>query len=40
MQLLVILFLYFDFTFDNINFDLRKRSGFKVMLQLLNMSYF
>ena len=25
-----------DFTFDNVNFDLRKRSGFKYILQLLN----
>ena len=25
-----------DFTFDNVNFDLRKRSGFKYMLQILN----
>ena len=25
-----------DFTFDNVNFDLRKRSGFKHILQLLN----
>ena len=24
------------FTFDNVNFDLRKRSGFKYILQLLN----
>ena len=25
-----------DFTFDNVNFDLRKRLGFKYTLQLLN----
>ena len=25
-----------DFNFDNVNFDLRKRSGFKYILQLLN----
>ena len=25
------------FTFDNVNFDLRKRSSFKYILQLLNM---
>ena len=27
---------YSNFTFDNVNFDLRKRSGFKYILQLLN----
>ena len=25
-----------DFTFDNVNFDLRKRSGFKYILKILN----
>ena len=27
---------YSDFTFDNVNFDLRKRSGFIYILQFLN----
>ena len=25
----ILTLTYFDFTFDNVNFDLRKRSGFK-----------
>ena len=30
---------YSDFTFVNLNFDLRKRSGFKEKLQLLNVCF-
>ena len=32
----ILILTYSDFTFDNVNFDLRKRSGFKYMLQILN----
>ena len=32
----ILILTYSDFTFDNVNFDLRKRSGFKYILQLLN----
>ena len=27
-----LILTYLDFTFDNVNFDLRKRSGFKYIL--------
>ena len=30
----ILVLTYFDFTFDNVNFDLRKRSGFKYVFQL------
>ena len=30
----MLILTYSDFTFDNVNFDLRKRSGFKYMFQL------
>ena len=32
----ILILTYSDFTFDNVNFDLRKRSGFKYMSQILN----
>ena len=32
----ILILTYSDFTFVNVNFDLRKRSGFKNILQLLN----
>ena len=32
----ILILTYSDFTFDNVNFDLRKLSGFKYILQLLN----
>ena len=32
----ILILTHSDFTFDNVNFDLRKRSGFKIILQLLN----
>ena len=38
MQILVyiVILTYSDFTFDNVNFNLRKHSAFKYILQLLN----
>ena len=32
----ILILTYFDFAFDNVNSDLRNRSGFKYILQLLN----
>ena len=32
----ILISTYSDFNFENVNFDLRKRSGFKYILQLLN----
>ena len=32
----ILILNYSDFTYVNVNFDLRKRSGFKNILQLLN----
>ena len=36
----ILILTYSDFTFADVNIDLRKRSGFKYILQLLNMSCF
>ena len=33
---IVLILTYSDFAFDNVNFDLQKRSGFKQILELLN----
>ena len=35
----ILILTYSDFTFDNVNFDLRKRSAFKYILQLLNICF-
>ena len=32
----ILILTYSDFTFDNVNFDSRKRAGLKYILQLLN----
>ena len=36
---IVLILTYSDFAFDNVNFDLQKRSAFKYILQFLNIYF-